>query len=157
MTDIMTQSERSALMRRVRTKNTTPETKVRRALHAAGFRFRLHRKDLPGTPDIVLPRFKTCVFVHGCFWHGHGGCSKAGVPNTHEAFWTEKISRNKERDSRTKKKLEKAGWNVSVVWECETKSNVKLTKSISKLGLKNKRNTLTIVGIVANEEQKSAN
>jgi len=130
MPDIMTVTSRSDLMRRVRTKDTLPEVKVRRALHAVGLRFRLHRKDLPGTSDIVLPRFKTCLFVHGCFWHGHEGCSKARLPNTRKSFWVEKISKTRERDKRKRNALEREGWKVVIIWECETKSNKKLANMI---------------------------
>ena len=133
MTDIMPKSKRSALMRRVRTMNTTPEIRVRRALHAAGFRFRLHRKDLPGTPDIVLPRFKLCVFVHGCFWHGHRSCPKAHLPETRNEFWSKKISENKLRDRKMRRALEKEGWNVAVVWECETKTDGKLIATLERI------------------------
>ena len=135
MTDIMTKSERSALMRGVRTKNTAPEIRIRRALHAKGFRFRLHRRDLPGTPDIVLPRFRTCIFVHGCFWHGHDDCPKASLPKTRKEFWAGKISRNRERDCETRAALEEAGWRVAVVWECRTKTDVSLAKAIEEIGL----------------------
>ena len=133
MTDIMTKSKRSALMSRVRTMNTTPEIRVRRALHAAGLRFRLHRKDLPGTPDIVLPRFKLCVFVHGCFWHGHHNCPKAHLPETRKEFWRKKISENKIRDRKIRRTLEKGGWNVAVVWECETKTDGKLIATLERI------------------------
>ena len=135
MTDIMTSSQRSALMRGVRTKNTAPEISLRRALHADGLRFQLHRPDLPGTPDIVLPRFRVCIFVHGCFWHGHGGCPRAALPKTRHEFWAGKISRNQERDSEVRAALEKTGWRVAVVWECQTKTDVGLAKTIEEIGL----------------------
>ena len=133
MADIMPKSKRSALMRRVRTANTTPEIRVRRALHAAGYRFRLHGKDLPGTPDIVLPRFNLCVFVHGCFWHGHHNCPKAHLPETRKEFWSKKISENKIRDRKIRRALEKGGWNVVVVWECETKTDGKLIATLERI------------------------
>ena len=108
-------------MRNVRGKNTTPEMRVRSALYRAGYRFRLHRKDLPGRPDIVLPRLRAAIFVHGCFWHRHPGCRAASSPSTRAVFWQEKFARNVERDRRTIEALEADGWRVHVVWECETK------------------------------------
>lgn len=108
-------------MRSVRGKNTTPEMKVRSALHRAGYRFRLHRKDLPGRPDVVLPGYKAVVFVHGCFWHRHPGCRAASSPSTRSAFWQDKFARNVARDRLVIGALENAGWRVHVVWECETK------------------------------------
>ena len=122
-------------MRRVRTENTAPEIRLRRALHAKGFRFQLHRRDLPGTPDIVLPRFRTCIFVHGCFWHGHDACPKADLPKTRKEFWAEKISRNRERDREALGALGKAGWSVAVVWECRTKTDFDLAKVIEEVAL----------------------
>ena len=104
-------------MSRVRTRDTKPEVLVRSALHRAGFRFRLHRRDLPGKPDIVLPRFRTVVFVNGCFWHGHH-CSKGKRPRTNTEFWNRKIDANVERDAMVKRELERLGWNVVTIWEC---------------------------------------
>src|SRR3546814_11416036 len=106
-------------MSRIRSSNTSPELALRRALHALGFRFRLHRKDLPGKPDIVLPRYRTVVFVHGCFWHRHAGCKVATTPKSNTGFWIEKFDRNVARDSRSRELLETQGWNVIIVWECE--------------------------------------
>lgn len=120
-------------MRSVRTKNTTAELRVRQALHAAGFRFRLHKKELPGTPDIVLPRYKMCIFVNGCFWHGHEGCSKSALPNTRREFWAKKIEANQERDRIVREDLKKTGWKVEVVWECRTKSNDCLSMVIQEI------------------------
>lgn len=111
---------RSALMSRVRGGNTTPELVVRRIVHALGYRFRLHRRDLPGTPDIVLPRSRKIIFVHGCFWHRHPGCSRATTPRTRTAFWQRKFERNVERDRRNIAELQTLGWKILVVWECET-------------------------------------
>lgn len=113
--------KRSQIMRSVRGKNTTPEMKVRSALHRAGYRFRLHRKDLPGRPDIVLPALKAVVFVHGCFWHRHAACRAASSPSTRSDFWQDKFARNVERDRLAIDALTKAGWAVHLVWECETK------------------------------------
>ncbi|WP_083861283.1 very short patch repair endonuclease [Microvirga lotononidis] len=114
-------SSRSALMARVKGRDTKPELIVRRVAHALGHRFRLHRRDLPGTPDMVFPRLKKVIFVHGCFWHRHPGCSKASSPKTRAAFWQSKFDANVERDARSIRELRRAGWDVEVVWECETK------------------------------------
>ena len=118
--DSLTPEQRSALMRKVRSKDTTPEMRVRRALHAKGFRYRLHHSDLPGKPDLVLSRFRTCIFVHGCFWHGHESCRKASVPKTNTDFWVKKITRNRDRDHEVRTLLEDIGWKVVIVWECQT-------------------------------------
>ena len=131
----MTSDQRSAIMRSVRSKDTAPEMRVRCALHARGFRFRLHRRDLPGKPDIVLSRFRTCIFVHGCFWHGHEGCRKASLPKTNTDFWTSKITRNQERDRESRALLENAGWKVLTVWECRTKTAAELEKTIEEIVL----------------------
>lgn len=112
---------RSEIMRSVRRKDTGPELVVRRLLHHLGLRFRLHRKDLPGTPDVVLPRHRTVLFVHGCYWHRHPGCPLSTDPNTNKAFWVAKFAANAERDARKTKELEALGWRVLVVWSCETR------------------------------------
>lgn len=104
-------------------KNTKPELLVRKALFAAGFRFRLHRKDLPGRPDVVLPGRRVVVFVHGCFWHAHQSCPYAKTPATRREFWEAKLAANVERDRRTREALLSAGWRVLVVWECATRSS----------------------------------
>lgn len=106
----------------IRARNTKPELVVRKALFAAGFRFRLHRKDLPGSPDIVLPGRRIAVFVHGCFWHAHAGCGYAKIPATRREFWENKLAVNVERDTRSREALLSAGWRVLVVWECTTRS-----------------------------------
>jgi DNA mismatch endonuclease (patch repair protein) len=112
---------RRALMGRVRQEHTAPEVAVRRALHAKGYRFRLHRRDLPGSPDIVLPRHRTAIFVHGCFWHRHPDCRGASTPKTNCEYWHQKFSANVMRDARAADELVKAGWKVAIVWECEAK------------------------------------
>jgi DNA mismatch endonuclease (patch repair protein) len=117
---------RSRIMRSVRRRDTTPEIAVRRALHRLGFRFRLQRKDLPGTPDIVLPRWKTAIFVHGCFWHRHSGCPKATTPRTRVEFWRQKFEANLARDRRIEAALRGKGWKVVTVWECEANDVRKL-------------------------------
>jgi len=117
--DRLTPEERSRNMSRIRSRDTRPEKQVRSLLHRLGYRFRLHRRDLPGTPDIVLPKHRTVIFVHGCFWHRHPGCRFAYTPKSRVKFWTEKFSANVDRDARTQEALERAGWTVVVVWECE--------------------------------------
>lgn len=109
-------------MARVRGQDTAPELAVRHMLHAMGYRFRLHRRDLPGTPDVVLPRHRKIIFIHGCFWHRHEGCSRTTSPASHREFWEAKLSANAERDRRNQALLREAGWRVLVVWECETRS-----------------------------------
>jgi DNA mismatch endonuclease, patch repair protein len=107
-------------MRAIKSANTRPEILVRKALHAAGFRFRLHSKNLPGKPDIVLPKYRTVIFVHGCFWHGHD-CKYFKAPKTRTEFWLNKIAKNKRRDKINADKLIELGWRVLVVWECDTR------------------------------------
>jgi len=116
--DTYSPERRTALMRRVRAKNTAVEVRVRRALHGRGFRFRLHPDDLPGHPDIVLPKYRTVVFVHGCFWHQHD-CRKGQTPDSNRAFWVSKLSRNVARDAEHEEALRSAGWSVITVWECQ--------------------------------------
>lgn len=113
--------ERSALMARVRGRDTKPEVTVRRALNAMGKRFRLFRRDLPGRPDIVLPRYGLALFVHGCFWHRHEGCRLSSTPKTRVEFWAEKFAANIARDARSVAELRALGWRVGVIWECETR------------------------------------
>lgn len=120
--DTLTPQERSARMARIRSKNTKPELVVRRTLHRLGYRFRLHSANLPGKPDLVLATHKQVIFVHGCFWHAHRNCSIANIPKSRKKFWLEKFARNKARDAKHRKKLQRAGWRVITVWECETKS-----------------------------------
>jgi DNA mismatch endonuclease (patch repair protein) len=118
MADSLSTEVRSRLMGRVRGKNTAPELAVRRALHAAGFRYRIHRKDLSGRPDIVLPRYRIVVFVHGCFWHGHS-CRRGKLPQTNETFWANKIARNRQRDEEATDTLKRDGWDVVTIWQCD--------------------------------------
>jgi len=133
MTDSVSKEVRSKMMSGIRGKNTKPELQVRSILHKMGYRFRLHRKDLPGTPDIVLPRFRTVIFVHGCFWHRHEGCKFACTPKSRIEFWEEKFSRNMERDRRKILQLQQAGWNVEIIWECETTDMVTLGRRLDLL------------------------
>ena len=108
-------------MSRIGSKDTRPEMIIRRGLHARGFRFRLHRKDLPGHPDLILPKFQSAVFIHGCFWHAHENCRNFRLPRTSVEFWTEKLSANKLRDKRNIEVLRGRGWRVLIIWECETR------------------------------------
>ena len=124
---------RSALMSRVRQKNTGPELAVRRCLHALGYRFRLHRTDLPGTPDIVLPKYRKAIFVHGCFWHRHQGCKKTTTPKTRVDFWKEKFQANVQRDENNTRDLCRAGWEPFVIWECEAVDPSRLTDRLKLL------------------------
>ena len=121
MTDVFTPEKRSSVMRQVKAKGTSPELKVRRMLWAMGLRYRLHRRDLPGAPDIVLPGRKLAIFVHGCFWHGHDCARGARVPKQNRGYWTAKIGRNRARDLRTEEAIEAKGWRFLIVWECELK------------------------------------
>lgn len=121
--DIVDSATRARMMSGIRGKNTVPEMLVRRFLHARGYRYRVHRKDLPGKPDLVLPRLKVCIFVHGCFWHRHPGCVYATTPKTRPEFWSEKFQKNVRRDLANIDALEAAGWNVLIVWECHLKND----------------------------------
>jgi len=118
-------------MSRIRAKDTTPELAVRSLLHRLGYRFRLHRKDLPGQPDIVLPKHQTVIFVHGCYWHRHKGCSFSYTPKTRTGFWLQKFEENVDRDTRTKKRLRNLGWRIIIVWECEIRDLESLAKRLS--------------------------
>lgn len=117
--DIWNKEKRSECMSRIRSKNTKPELALRKALFARGFRYRVNDKKLPGKPDIVLPKYKTVIFIHGCFWHGHEDCKYAYIPKTNTKFWIDKITSNAERDKVNAEKLTALGWNVLTVWECE--------------------------------------
>ena len=115
--------QRSRNMSAIKSKNTKPEIAVRKLLHSMGYRFRLHRKDLPGSPDIVLPKYKTVIFVHGCFWHRHENCKYASTPKTREEFWQNKFKVNLKRDREIQEKIKNIGWKSVVIWECEVKNN----------------------------------
>jgi len=132
--DILTAQQRSELMSRIRAKDTRPELLVRSVVHRLGFRFRLHVRNLPGRPDIVLPKYGTVVFVHGCFWHQHRGCNLAYVPKTRVRFWRTKFASNVERDQRDVAALRRLGWRVITVWECET-DNVELLEKRLRRGI----------------------
>jgi DNA mismatch endonuclease (patch repair protein) len=120
--DILPPEQRSSLMSRIRGKDTGPEMKVRRLAHALGFRFRLHRRDLPGSPDLVFPSLLKVIFVHGCYWHRHEGCRYAYSPKSNTRFWQSKFKANIDRDRSATSQLEALGWKVLVIWECETQS-----------------------------------
>jgi DNA mismatch endonuclease, patch repair protein len=122
MTDVVSPEVRSRMMSGIRGKDTAPELTLRRALFAAGFRFRLHVRKMPGRPDIVLPRYRAVVFVHGCFWHQHTGCRYATTPGSNAAFWQRKFAENRARDEKAVAALIATGWRVLTVWECELSS-----------------------------------
>ncbi len=131
--DPLTPRERSWNMSRIRSTDTKPEMTVRRMLTAMGLRYRLHRRDLPGKPDLVFGPRRTVLFVHGCFWHQHPGCRAARIPKGNREFWEKKLSRNTERDAETRKTLISLGWRVLTVWECETKDPEKLRDRLARL------------------------
>ena len=116
--DVVSKKTRSRMMAGIRGRDTSPEMKVRRMLHRHGFRYRLHKKDLPGKPDLVLPRYRLCIFVHGCFWHRHQNCKYATSPKTRTSFWQDKFAQNVSRDIRNKELLLSQGWRIFELWEC---------------------------------------
>ena len=132
MTDKISKEQRSANMRAIKGRDTGPEKAVRRLAHGMGYRFRLHRADLPGKPDLTFPGRRAVIFVHGCFWHGHG-CKRGAVkPKTNVAFWTAKLTRNVERDAAQLSRLKADGWQALVIWECETKDGSRLAKRLKR-------------------------
>lgn len=133
MTDFLSPKGRSERMSRIRGKDTGPEVALRKVLHSLGLRYRLHGSGLPGRPDLVFPRYKTIVFVHGCFWHRHAGCSIATTPKSNTAFWLEKFEKNVARDARTSQALQALGWRVLIAWECELGSTSKAQATGEKL------------------------
>lgn len=120
----MTPQQRHDCMSHIRSRNTKPEVLLRKELHRLGYRYRINVRMLPGTPDIVLSKYRTCIFVNGCFWHGHQGCSKFVMPKTNESFWADKIRNNRERDLKNTMMLESADWKVITIWECQLKKDV---------------------------------
>ena len=122
--------QRSRNMSAIKSKNTKPEIKVRKVLHSMGYRFRLHSKDLPGSPDIVLPKYKTVIFVHGCFWHRHENCKYASTPKTRKEFWNKKFKENIKRDLEIQDKIKNLDWRSVVIWECETNNIENLREKI---------------------------
>jgi DNA mismatch endonuclease, patch repair protein len=140
MADIFSNEKRSEVMSQIRSRNTKPEITVRSLLHRMGYRFRLHRTDLPGKPDIVLPRYQTVIFVHGCFWHRHRDCRFASTPKTRTEFWVKKLESNVIRDQQVKFELERLGWRVITVWECELRELEQLAGRMDdSLGIRNSR------------------
>ena len=131
--DIVTRSQRSFIMSRIRSKDTKPEIVVRKKLFESGLRYRIHVRGLPGTPDIAIKKYKIVVDVRGCFWHGHGKCKFSSKPKSNKSFWLEKIDRNKQRDRATLIELRKMGYRVFVVWECKTKEEGLLMSEIRKI------------------------
>ena len=132
MVDRISREHRSWNMSRIRGSNTRPERVVRSLLHRLGYRFRLHRKDLPGRPDIVLPKYRTVIFVHGCYWHRHPRCKYAYTPKSNVEFWEKKFAENMERDRRDRRALRKLGWGVLTVWECEIAEPHALSRRLLK-------------------------
>ncbi|MGH9874814.1 MAG: very short patch repair endonuclease [Pyrinomonadaceae bacterium] len=128
--DILDEKKRTEIMSRVRSCNTGPEIRVRQILHGLGYRFRIHRKDLPGTPDIVLPGCKSVILVHGCFWHRHERCRDATTPKTRSGFWRKKFAENVARDRRNIASLRKLGWRFLVIWECDLRNEQDLTNKL---------------------------
>ena len=133
MVDVFDRQTRSRVMARIRSKNTSPEVLLRSYLHGKGLRFRLHVPELPGRPDIVLPRYRVAVFVHGCFWHRHRGCALAATPGSNRAFWKRKLEGNRARDEGQIAELLSAGWRVAVFWECGARKGVADPKALSAL------------------------
>ena len=132
MTDVFTKEKRSWVMSRVKGRDTKPEMLVRSFVHRMGYRFRIHRRDLPGNPDIVLLRYSKVIFVHGCFWHGHKRCPRSKRPVTNKNFWNKKLDANIERDRRFRKELRRMGWKLLVVWQCETHNPEKLLEKLER-------------------------
>lgn len=132
MADVHTREQRSYNMSRIKGKDTKPELLVRKFLHAQGFRYKLHDKTLPGKPDLVLPKYKTVIFIHGCFWHGHARCKYFTIPKTRTQWWTNKINTNKANYAKAVKALKKEGWKVITVWECQLKK-IKAERTLLKL------------------------
>ena len=132
MADVHTQQQRRFNMQQIKGKNTKPELLVRKYLHAQGFRYKLHDNTLPGKPDLVLPKYKTVIFIHGCFWHGHTNCNYFTIPKTRTQWWTEKINKNRLNDANARKLLKKDGWKIITIWECKLKP-AKLEQTLAAL------------------------
>lgn len=132
MIDTFTPERRSEIMRNIRAANTQPEVRLRKALHALGFRYKLHVRDLPGTPDVVLPKYKAVIQIRGCFWHSHS-CQRGRIPKSKSEYWKNKLERNRLRDASSDEKLRQLGWSVIVVWECEIRSKEGLEQKVSDL------------------------
>lgn len=135
MADVVSPQKRSEMMSGIKGKDTKPELAFRKVLHARGFRFRLHNRDLPGKPDLVLARYRTVIFIHGCFWHGHGNCKLFRLPKSRTEFWQEKISGNTARDRKQLGMLVDLGWRILVVWECALKGKIDLVGTAAGLAV----------------------
>jgi DNA mismatch endonuclease (patch repair protein) len=131
MTDNLTPKQRKKTMTRVKSRDTSPEMRVRRLAHRLGYRFRLHRKDLPGQPDLVFPKHNKVIFVHGCFWHGHQGCPASDRPASNRDYWDRKLDRNIQRDAANLQKLKDLGWTPLVIWECQTRDPAALAERLT--------------------------
>ena len=129
--DVVSPEKRSKIMSKIRGRDTQPELRVRKTAHRLGLRFRLHRRDLPGTPDLLFPAHRKAVFVHGCFWHSHSGCKYAYKPKSNIAFWQEKLQNNVDRDIRVMQELRALGWDVVVIWECQTKDEQQIVSILN--------------------------
>lgn len=129
--DTISKRARSRNMARIRSKDTQPELAVRSAAHRLGYRFRLHRRDLPGSPDLVFPRLRAVIFVHGCFWHKHARCADGRVPQTRRQYWVPKLNGNKRRDARNARRLRALGWRVGVIWACQAEDPARLARTLS--------------------------
>ncbi len=132
MTDIFKRARRSEIMRNIKPKNSSCEILVRSIVHRLGWRFRLHVRELPGTPDLVLPRLKKVILVNGCFWHSHTGCKRSGLPRSNVAFWRRKLARNKERDREDHRALRRLGWSVLAVWQCELRNPDRVARRLTR-------------------------
>lgn len=133
MADTLTPTQRSERMSRIRGKDTRPELVLRRAIHASGLRYRLHVRRIPGSPDLVFPKYGAVVFVHGCFWHQHAGCKSAHIPKSNSEFWDLKFKLNKERDRRNARELRVLGWRVAVVWECQVADAASTRRTVARV------------------------
>lgn len=140
MVDFLSPAERSVRMSRIKSKDTVPEVALRKALHALGFRFRLNGQKLPGKPDIVLGKYRTAIFVHGCFWHRHSNCRIATTPKSNTAFWVDKFDRNVQRDARVSEELETLGWRIIIVWECELSSQKAIRQTAATISCRVRAN-----------------
>lgn len=135
--DIWSKEKRSLVMSKIRSKDTKPEIILRSALHKLGYRFRIHKKELPGKPDIVLAKYKTVIFVHGCFWHYHKDCPEGRIPNTNSKYWKEKLLKNIERDKKHQDLCKELGWNVLIIWECKIEKKLEEVLTIIETTIKN--------------------
>lgn len=155
MPDVFTKEQRHANMAAIRSSSTKPEVILRHALWNLGFRYRVNEKSLPGTPDIVLPRYKTVIFVHGCFWHGHKDCKNYTIPKTNTDFWTTKVAINQQRDQKVWRQLEAKGWSVSIVWECELKK-ARLKETVEAVAAGIRRNGDNLLSVRENRRKVNA-